>query len=112
MKFAHAHWCTEYFSSETKSKFPPKKLASRGGSSADTDVEKEIEVSEKFTTLPKGERSELKREKIDVLVKAAFGAIMLESDRGTRETPWCKRWEKVTNPAEGTMILHYDVPGG
>ena len=65
--------------------------ASRRGSSPDNDVWNETKASEKFTTLPEGERRELKREEINVLVKAAFGATMLnpteaqENHHGVRD---------------------------
>ena len=81
---------------------------SRRGLGADTDVDDETVVSEKFTTLLKGERRKMEREEIDVLMKVAFGATTLKSDGGTRETPWCKRWEKVIE----LCGRHYDLPGG
>ena len=41
-------------------------------------------------------------------MKAAFGATILNSDGGTRDTPWCKRWEKIIQLSG----RHYNLPGG
>ena len=45
---------------------------------------------------------------IDDLMNRAYGATLINSDDGGRDTPWCIRWARIIQLSGS----HYTLPGG
>ena len=82
--------------------------AQRRNPGVDADGEDDGEGWETLTTILRGERHKLEPREIDVMMRAAFGATILNSDGDIKVTPWYKRWEKIIQ----LNGRHYNLPGG